>query len=83
MPTVSRILPSRRSSATTPYKQIRANPTRLRLLGDGRQRKSHLWDCIGAILHAMIHAPHEVNIVNLGTNEHCEATDSRVRDHRI
>ena len=37
------------------YRQLRDDPTRLRVLGDGRQRKSYLYvqDCIDAMLLAM------------------------------
>ena len=61
------------------YQQLRADPTRLRVLGDGRQRKSYLYvrDCMDAIFHAMIHGPAaRVNVFNLGTNEYCEVNDS-------
>ncbi len=60
------------------YKQLRADPTHLRVLGDGRQRKSYLYvqDCIDAIFHAMTRARDKVNVFNLGTNEYCEVNDS-------
>lgn len=60
------------------YNQLRMDPTRLRVLGDGRQRKSYLYvqDCIDAIFRAMAHARAKVNVFNLGTNEYCEVNNS-------
>jgi len=59
-------------------KSLRADPTRLRVLGDGRQRKSYLYigDCAAAMLLALEKAPDDVNIFNLGADEYCEVTDS-------
>jgi len=59
-------------------RQLRADPANLRILGDGKQRKSYLYvqDCIDAIFHAMVRARNKVNIFNLGTNEYCEVNDS-------
>jgi UDP-glucose 4-epimerase len=60
------------------YRQIREHPDTLRILGDGKQRKSYLYvqDCIDAILLAIEKAPDRVNIFNLGTDEYCEVNDS-------
>lgn len=61
------------------YHQLRKNPGKLYILGDGRQRKSYLYvgDCIEAILVALDRAPdRSVNILNLGTDEYCEVRDS-------
>jgi UDP-glucose 4-epimerase len=60
------------------YKQLRADPTRLRVLGNGKQRKSYLYvqDCIDAILLAMEKAPDKVNLFNLGVDSYCEVNDS-------
>ncbi|HEV3059162.1 MAG TPA: NAD-dependent epimerase/dehydratase family protein [Vicinamibacterales bacterium] len=60
------------------YRSLRADPTRLRVLGDGRQRKSYLYvqDCIDAILLATDRAAEKINIFNLGTDEFCELSDS-------
>lgn len=60
------------------YRSLRQDPTRLRVLGDGHQRKSYMevQDCIDAILLAMAEAGHKVNVFNLGTDEVCEVTDS-------
>ena len=60
------------------YKSLRADPTKLRVLGNGKQRKSYLYiqDCIDAMLLAMERAPAKVNIFNLGTDQVCEVNDS-------
>jgi len=60
------------------YRQLRAHPERLDVLGNGKQRKSYLYvqDCIDAILLAMENAQEKVNILNLGTDEYCEVSDS-------
>jgi len=60
------------------YKQLKVNPTKLRVLGNGKQRKSYLYiqDCIGAILLAMDKASEKVNILNLGVDAYCEVNDS-------
>jgi UDP-glucose 4-epimerase len=60
------------------YKALRTDPTRLRVLGNGTQRKSYLYvqDCVDAILMTLEKAKDKVNIFNLGTNEYCRVTDS-------
>jgi UDP-glucose 4-epimerase len=60
------------------YRQLLANPDRLKVLGNGRQRKSYLYvqDCIDAILLAVEKGTEAVNIFNLGTDEYCEVNDS-------
>ncbi len=60
------------------YRSLRRDPTRLRVLGDGHQRKSYLYvqDCIDAIFVAMERADAKVNVLNLGTDEYCELNDS-------
>jgi UDP-glucose 4-epimerase len=60
------------------YKQLKANPKLLKVLGNGRQRKSYLYvqDCIDAILLAMARASERVNIYNLGVDSYCEVNDS-------
>jgi len=60
------------------YRSLRADPTRLRILGNGKQRKSYLYidDCIAAILCAIERAAARVNVLNLGTDEYCEVNDS-------
>lgn len=60
------------------YNQLKSNPGFLKVLGDGRQRKSylHVQDCISAILLATEAPSSNVNIFNLGLNEYCEVNDS-------
>lgn len=60
------------------YKSLRHNPSELRVLGNGHQRKSYLYvqDCINAILLAIEKAQARVNIFNLGADEYCEVNDS-------
>jgi UDP-glucose 4-epimerase len=60
------------------YRQLKAHPDYLDVLGNGRQRKSYLYvrDCVAAILTAMEKAGEKVNIFNLGTDEYCEVKDS-------
>lgn len=60
------------------YKQLLANPDELRVLGNGKQRKSYLYiqDCISAMLTAIDRAEGKVNVFNLGADEYCEVNDS-------
>ncbi|MCK5602875.1 NAD-dependent epimerase/dehydratase family protein [Candidatus Pacearchaeota archaeon] len=60
------------------YKKLLANPDKLDVLGNGKQRKSYLYvqDCIDAILLAIEKSDEVVNIFNLGTDEYCEINDS-------
>jgi UDP-glucose 4-epimerase len=61
------------------YKSLRGNPGELRVLGDGRQRKSYLYveDCIDAILTVVEKASGgKVQVFNLGAEEYCEVNDS-------
>jgi UDP-glucose 4-epimerase len=60
------------------YKQLLKDPTKLAVLGNGKQRKSYLYvgDCIDAIMVAIENAKDKVNILNLGTDEYCEVNDS-------
>lgn len=60
------------------FKSLQTNPMRLRVLGDGHQRKSYLYvhDCLDAMLLAIEKAKEKVNIFNLGTDECCEVNDS-------
>lgn len=60
------------------YQSLRADPARLRVLGDGHQRKSYMYvhDCIDAMLLAIERATGKVNILNLGTDEYCELNES-------
>lgn len=60
------------------YKQLLEDSGKLKILGNGQQRKSYLYiqDCLDAILWAMEHAKDKVNIFNLGTDEYCQVNDS-------
>jgi UDP-glucose 4-epimerase len=65
------------------YKQLMIDPSRLRVLGDGTQKKSYLYvqDCLSALLHVIKRnaaktARHRCEIYNLGVNEYCMVTDS-------
>jgi UDP-glucose 4-epimerase len=65
------------------YKQLIDHPERLRVLGNGRQRKSYLYvqDCVDAMLHVMAahtarDARHRTQVYNLGTPEFVEVNTS-------
>lgn len=60
------------------YKQLMENPKELKVLGDGKQRKSYLYtkDCIKAMQTVIREASGKVNIYNLGTDEYCEVNQS-------
>lgn len=60
------------------YKQLKADPTQLLVLGNGKQRKSYLYiqDCLDAIQLAVENATDKVNIFNLGVDGYCEVNDS-------
>ena len=60
------------------YRQLRSHPTQLRVLGNGRQRKSylHVQDCIDAMVVAVEHARDAVNIFNIGSESSCEVRES-------
>ena len=65
------------------YKQLVEHPERLRVLGDGTQRKSYLYvhDCLDAMLHVARRqtardAKHHTQVYNLGTPEYVRVNDS-------
>jgi UDP-glucose 4-epimerase len=63
------------------YRALKRDPTRLRVLGDGRQEKSYLYvgDCVEAIVTAAgVHEsrPGEIGVYNLGTDETVVVDDS-------
>ena len=65
------------------YKQLLDHSDRLKILGDGSQRKSYLYvqDCVSAMLHVMNlgtakKAKHGVEIYNLGADEYVLVNDS-------
>ena len=54
------------------FKKLKKNKNRLKILGDGNQKKSylHIKDCVSAILHVIDKKiNNKVNIYNLGTDE--------------
>lgn len=59
-------------------KSLVRDPSTLRVLGNGKQRKSYLYvqDCVDAILLALDKAPDRFNLFNLGTDEYCQVNDS-------
>lgn len=65
------------------YQQLVEHPDRLRVLGDGTQRKSYLYvqDCVDAMLHVTRQATakdakHHTQIYNLGTPEYVQVNQS-------
>jgi UDP-glucose 4-epimerase len=63
------------------YCALKRDPTRLRVLGDGRQEKSYLYvhDCTAAIMAAVREhdgRPGELGVYNLGTDETVVVNDS-------
>jgi UDP-glucose 4-epimerase len=60
------------------YRQLKDGSGTLRVLGNGRQRKSYLYlhDCIDAMLMAIERSTDRVNIYNLGTDTYCEVNES-------
>ena len=60
------------------YRSLRKDPTRLKVLGNGKQRKSYLYigDCLDAMLLAMDKTRRAIEIYNLGTGEYCEVNES-------
>lgn len=60
------------------YRQLKADPASLYVLGNGRQRKSYLYvqDCVDAILTCVAKCEGKVNVFNLGLDEYCEVNNS-------
>lgn len=62
------------------YRALRRDPTRLRVLGDGRQEKSYLYvgDCVRALLRCAERHEREpgAHVYNLGTEETLRVDDS-------
>ena len=59
-------------------KQLKRDKNKLKVLGDGNQRKSYLniEDCLEAMHVAMKYYKSNINIINLGTDEYCTVKDS-------
>jgi UDP-glucose 4-epimerase len=60
------------------YAQLLRDPGRIRVLGNGKQRKSylHVQDCIDAILLVLDQATEPFNVFNLGADEYCTVDQS-------
>src|SRR5688500_198455 len=62
------------------YRQLAQDPTKITILGNGKQRKSYLYvqDCVNAMLTAVEKSPAGpgVHIYNLGADEYCQVNDS-------
>jgi UDP-glucose 4-epimerase len=63
------------------HRALKRDPTRLRVLGDGRQEKSYLYvgDCVAAmttVAELYESRPGELGVYNLGTDETVRVTDS-------
>jgi len=63
------------------YRALKRDPTRLKVLGDGRQEKSYLYieDCVTAMTTAAAvhdHRPGELGVYTLGTDETVIVNDS-------
>jgi UDP-glucose 4-epimerase len=60
-------------------RQLKADPKKLKILGNGQQKKSYLavQDCVEAILTALKHQPeNKIDIYNLGTDEYVTVDQS-------
>jgi len=59
------------------FEKLRADPTRLEILGDGRQAKSYLRteDCVAGMLLATDRAHDQVNLFNLGNVDQISARE--------
>jgi UDP-glucose 4-epimerase len=60
------------------FKKLLAEPSRIDILGNGRQCKSYLYiqDCVDAMLTVTAKAHDPVNVFNLGTDEYVVVDDS-------
>ena len=58
-------------------RQLSIDPSRLTILGDGRQRKSYMdvSDCVRAIV-SMLDATHDFEVYNLGVDGYCTVDES-------
>lgn len=59
-------------------RKLKADPTSIEVLGNGKQRKSYLYvqDCISAMLHAIERIDAGVHVFNLGAPEYCTVDQS-------
>jgi len=60
------------------WRRLRRDPTRLDVLGNGRQKKSylHVADCVTGMLTAIEHAREPINLFNLGHHDWIEVDQS-------
>lgn len=60
------------------WRKLKRDPTRLEVLGDGKQQKSylHVTDCVTAILVAVERARRPINVFNLGHDYWVQVNDS-------
>jgi UDP-glucose 4-epimerase len=60
------------------WRKLKRDPTRLEVLGNGKQRKSylHVGDCVAAMLMAIDRARESINVYNLGHTEWLQVNDS-------
>jgi UDP-glucose 4-epimerase len=60
------------------YRKLKDDPTRLPVLGDGRQKKSylHVTDCVTGMLVAVDRAREPINVFNLGHTDWIEVRES-------
>ena len=60
------------------YHQLKKNPSKLEVLGNGEQRKSYLYvqDCIQAMMAVIGSVNDDINIYNLGVDDTCLVNDS-------
>lgn len=59
-------------------KKLRADPARIEVLGDGRQRKSYVYvqDCIDALVLGFERAQRPFSVLNVGTDAYCTVDES-------
>jgi UDP-glucose 4-epimerase len=60
------------------WRQLRRDPTRLEVLGNGKQKKSylHVLDCVAAMFVAIARSRGAINVLNLGHTEWLEVDHS-------
>jgi UDP-glucose 4-epimerase len=60
------------------WRKLRRDPSRLEVLGNGKQQKSylHVTDCVAAMLTAIEHAREPINVFNLGHDYAIEVNKS-------
>jgi UDP-glucose 4-epimerase len=58
-------------------RRLHADPTRLAILGDGRQSKSyiHIFDVVAAVMHAERHCEKQFEVFNVATGDYITVTE--------